>query len=218
MEEKLSMYRDLLLSYKRIWVRERTGLSRIKNVSGREDIGWMPDPTFLYTHKDYDKIAAKETIYNGDYIACYATLDDQLDMMMPILHKLSKQYDMPVVLIGGVVPREEAWIINRVAIGPREFLQAVRDAKMVETQTFHGTIFSILYNKNFIVFNDAMPNFRKTGLLEELGLIGRIVHNANETEQALLSPLNYDSINEKLSAIRQEAQNNIITSIQSIEK
>ncbi|MCM1495268.1 MAG: polysaccharide pyruvyl transferase family protein [Bacteroides sp.] len=209
MEERLSAYYDELQAYKKIWVREKVGAERIKNVTGRNDIGWMSDPTLLYTQNDYNNMIGEETIYRHDYIACYATLDEQLDMMMPILEALSKRFDLPVLLIGGVIPREEAWIINRVDIGPLEFLQVIRDAKLVLSQTFHGTIFSIIYNKNFLTFNDSMPNFRKTGLLREFGLLDRIVHNEKEIDDALKSPLDYEIINEKMQVLQAEAKGNI---------
>lgn len=217
MEEKLSAYHDQLMAYKKIWVREKVGVERVKNVTGREDIGWMSDPTLLYTSQDYDLSAEKKRVCESDYILCYATLDEQLDMMMPILKSLSERFDLPVLLIGGIIPREEPWIINRVDIGPKEFLCAVREAKLVLTQTFHGTIFSVLYHKPFLVFNDNMPNFRKTGLLRELDLLERIVHNEKEIDKALSYTLDYDVIERKIEVMRVEAKEAIRSCIEEGE-
>lgn len=208
-ERKLQDYSEYINDYKKIFIREESGVERVKNVTGRDDIDMMIDPTFLYDKDEWLGLAPDEHIINGKYLVCYATLESQLDEIMPIIYMLHKKFDIPVVLFGMVKPRKEDWIINKVDIGPLEFLSLYRDAEFIVTHSFHGTAFSLNLNKNFLVFNDRTHNFRKTNLLKQFNLEGRVVRSIDDVEAALKHELDYIGINEKINILRDKAKNNI---------
>ena len=209
MERKLVKYADLMKKYKKIFIREETGAERIRNVTERTDVDSMIDPTFLYSKEEWLKLLPTDRVVAEKYIICYATIESQLEDMMPILNKIREKYKFQVVLFGMVLPRNEEWIINKVDVGPYEFLRLYRDAEFVLTHSFHGTAFSINFNKEFLVFNDKTHNFRKTDLLKRFGLTNRVVHKVEDVESALESFLNYEEVNVVLDDLRKKAQSDI---------
>lgn len=213
-EEKLSQYVPYINDYDKIFIREKTGIEKIRKVSGRDDIDQMADPTTLYEKSDWERWIPNRRIIDFPYIACYATLDDHMDQMMGILEELHRTLGLPVVLFGMIIPREAPWIINKVDIGPIDFLSLIHDAEFVLTHSFHGTLFSINFNVPFLTFNDHEVNYRKTGLLEEFGLLGRIVRHEKDVSAAMDSDLDFSKVNMYLNKIREEAKENIARCLQ----
>ena len=75
-----------------------------------------------------------------------------------------------------------------------QWLKAFRDAEMVITDSFHGTVFSIIYNKPFwVVLNDTRGVARFHSLLDKFGLANRIVENPNEIDWS--APIDWYLVN-----------------------
>lgn len=179
--DKLNEYIELIQRYQRIYIREDSGADYLKHIlGGDERVGSMLDPTLLFSAVEWNEFVGTERIVKGEYIACYATSEEQFKEMFPILQHLYDQIKLKVVLFGMMVPREEEWIENLIAIGPCEWVRLIRDAKFVFTQSFHGTIFSLNYNVPFMTWNDRLENPRKEGILRKVGLENRIVHDLDE--------------------------------------
>ena len=77
----------------------------------------------------------------------------------------------------------------------------IRDAKLVVTNSFHGTVFSILFQKKF--FSVYKENGRIENLLTFLGIAER--HIQNEDGVILEKEINYASADEKLAAYRKKS-------------
>lgn len=202
--DKLKPYAGFLQKYKRIYMREEEGAELIRNMTGMDCVSTMPDPTLLLPGEDWREIAGSAAM-DGEYIACYATLDDELISMLPILEELHKRYDARIVLFGMVTPVEKNWIENIVAAGPEEFIRIIRDAKLVLTHSFHGTAFSINLNTPFLTYNDNLENPRKEGILKLFRLEHRIVHSVCDIDKALQTDIDFDCVNEILKSERADA-------------
>lgn len=88
------------------------------------------------------------------------------------------------------------------------WLQAFLGAGFVVTDSFHGTVFSILFNKPFIAIgNSGRGMARFESLLSQFGLEERLVKSPGEVSPALLqSQINWDSVNQKRKALAEEGQ------------
>ena len=206
--EKLEAYGDFIRDYKRIYIREESGRDVVQNLT-QDKVETMCDPTWLFDGDFWRNRATQGRITDDEYIACYATLNDQLQDMMPILKKLHEKFDLPAVLFGMGFPKDEPWIKNVVAAGPLEFLQILSGAKFILTMSFHGTAFSMNFGIPFLTFNDSSINLRKTGLLQRFNLSGRIVHNSDEVEQALTVPLDFAKMQKQIDEERKWAKREI---------
>ena len=90
-------------------------------------------------------------------------------------------------------------------VGPFEFLNLIKNAKYVCTDSFHGCVFSSIFEKEFYAFKrfsdkDRMStNTRVVGLLNRLGLSGRMIENY---ETLLLDKIDYIDVNDKIKDFR----------------
>lgn len=194
-EDKLEDYGEYIRLYKKIFIREEEGANLISKIAPKCEVSTMIDPTLLLTKEEWNELLPIERLIDQTYIVCYATLDDELKNMMPILEKIHEYTNKKIVLFGMVTPRRESWITNVVDAGPIEFIRLIRDADLVITHSYHGTVFSINFNKNFITYNDEFENPRKEGILRQLGLTNRIIHKADDLNSILNSTIMYNNVN-----------------------
>lgn len=210
-EDKLIEYKTYIQKYRKIYMREEEGCQLIRHMCPEIEIGEMIDPTLILEMEKWNKIVPSKRLISQDYIACYATLDDELDAMMPILREIGKTKNMPIVLFGMVLPREEEGIINVVEAGPFEFIQIIRDAELLLTHSFHGTAFALNFNTPFFTYNDQLENPRKEGILKKVGLSDRIIHNKEEMIKIINNPVDFSNANTILKHEREKAKREIKT-------
>ncbi len=94
-----------------------------------------------------------------------------------------------------------------VYIPVTEWLRLFADARFVVTDSFHGAVFSIIFNKQFLVVGNKYRGMaRFTSLLEMFGLEDRLVKpGAIVTHEMLAHPVEYDRVNAILERERAKA-------------
>lgn len=130
----------LLAKFDAVSVREKTGVDICASL-GRTDAKWVPDPTILLTENEWNLIA--ESTYDGEYCLNYHIPYNASIESSKILSLLQANYIVPIKNIPDI-NTEDVWI------SPTKWLGAIRDAKFVVTNSFHGVVFCLLYHKNFI--------------------------------------------------------------------
>lgn len=179
--------RNSLQGFDVLTVRENSGKKFINELLPGRDVELVLDPTFLLTRDEWRKILVKPK-YNEKYILIY-----QLAYSKPLIHYaqlLAKARKCKLITINGN-PRQPFKGINVLDAGPDEWLGLVEGAEMVLTNSFHGTVFSIIFQKNFytsLLTDQAERNDRVMTLLTELGLEDRI----------LLDEMNLESMDDKI--------------------
>jgi polysaccharide pyruvyl transferase WcaK-like protein len=101
--------------------------------------------------------------------------------------------------------RNKLGIVFIEYISPFEFLWFIRNARYVITNSYHGTIFSILFEKNFIAIPPQGKSKRILDLLDLIGLKKRVLHNycnINKLLQILMEEIDYDIVIDKLKIHR----------------
>lgn len=208
-EEKLEKYRSYIENYKKIFIREESGARLLSKMFPNKEINTLIDPTLMLSRRQWEEIIEETPILQDSSIVCYVTLDDDLNKMMPVLKYLSQKFQKRIVLFGMIVPREEEWIENFVVAGPLEFIRLIRDAGLVVTNSFHGTVFSINFNTPFLTYNDEYENPRKEGILRTLHLERRIIHNLRECQMIIDDIIDFSEVNFILEQERKSALNQI---------
>lgn len=86
--------------------------------------------------------------------------------------------------------------------GPKEWLYLIHHAKYIFTDSFHGTVFSLIYNKQFMTINKRVKGAplvegRMSDLLENVGLADRLVDNMSATASIkhVIDEVNYGEVN-----------------------
>lgn len=137
-----------LEQYMSIAVREQQGKNIIFNLLNKE-CNVVLDPTLLLTKEEW-LIYAKKPHFKipEKYILLYAVSPTASDYN--IARKLAKREKMKVVLINYTM-MHVIGMKNCLDIGPEEFLWLISNSSLVVTNSFHGTAFSINFNKPFFV-------------------------------------------------------------------
>ncbi len=197
-DEYQKEYAELLSSFDHILMREEYGADVVEQLVGiRPDCA--SDPTLLLTGEEWESLMSKPG-KKKDYILVY-----QLGVnpgFVKHVKRLKKQTGLPVVYI----PFPLVGLLNcslRIAAGPDEWLRLFRDAKYVVTDSFHGTVFSLLFHKPFFVLVDGHHvNKRVKEFLTRLNLTERILQG-EMTEEALAEEIDYAAVDKELQAMRE---------------
>ena len=179
--KKATKITNYLNRFDYISVRESSGCEIVKNLIGKV-VPVMPDPTLLLQRTDWDKVS-KYNLNLNKYIFCYFLSWNE--DYWKYVENVSQQLGYQIVIVPSVKQtyQVDAKILKN--IGPEEWVGLVKNASYVITDSFHGTVFSIIYNKPFTVlkrFSDDNPrsqNSRIYTLLEHYNLTNRLGINTD---------------------------------------
>lgn len=179
--KKATKITNYLNRFDYISVRESSGCEIVKNLTGKV-VPVMSDPTLLLQRTDWDKVS-KYNLNLNKYIFCYFLSWNE--DYWKYVENVSQQLGYQIVIVPSVKEtyQVDAKILKN--IGPEEWVGLVKNASYVITDSFHGTVFSIIYNKPFTVlkrFSDDNPrsqNSRIYTLLEHYNLTNRLGINTD---------------------------------------
>lgn len=195
--EKLLRYKRWLQEFRFLSVREKDGAKILSEIIPKESRVVL-DPTFLLPKEFWKEIAAGKKAAQGNYILVYILGDGK-----KILDKVSELKDLMGNITVYVMEAEERLKDNRFktirTAGPAEFLTWISQAELVITNSFHGTVFSIIFEKNFYVYPADRKGFdsnmkRVTDLLDSLNLTKRY----NQTDIKKQQKIDYGFVNPRL--------------------
>lgn len=140
-DDKLTICKDGFMGMRTLSLREKDGAELVKRVSGREAEVHV-DPTLLLTPAEWDKVSRIPAWYHGgEYILTYF-LGARPDAT---IKKVADEMELPIVNL------LDDKVYEHYVTGVDEFLWAIKHASLLYTDSFHGTVFSILYRTPFVV-------------------------------------------------------------------
>ena len=201
-QDKIERCSNLLKDFKAISVREESSVKLLREYFGVENVQVVLDPTFLLDKQAYvDLFKDKYTKSERPYIFTYI-LDDSEEIKQSI-EEFSRQKNMPVVNI-----KAQTGVINELdVIEPVEkWLSAIYYADYVITDSFHGTVFSLIFNKQFVVYGNIQRGMsRMQDLLGRLELTDRLLSSDDAAGEKLTQFINWDSVNNKIRAKKESS-------------
>lgn len=190
-----------------ISVRENQGRTIIKELIGR-DVPVLMDPVFYYTMEEWNGIVPVKAVDLPPYILCYFLGNNK--KYREIVSDLSKKTGLKIVTLPHLdryVPEDEHIADYALFdVGPEDFLNLIRCAEIVCTDSFHGCAFSIINEKNFFVFNrysDSSSNSKNSRIdtiCRNLGLEDRRVTSDADLLLKMKQTIDYGLVKEKLSS------------------
>ena len=200
-QEETARFRAALEPYTALSVREQAGQEKVRAATGREPVVVL-DPTLLLTAEQWAGLAPPPQ-RQGPYILCYYISDH--GVLDPYAQAVHQRTGWPIVQLAGVrrkIPGAEQIILDA---GTREFLGLFQHAAFVCTNSFHGTVFSILFGKDFYTSvspkEKAHPErSRVYSLLQRLGCTSRVV--GMENTDRLDRPVDYQGVHARLEVHR----------------
>ncbi|MDY0151909.1 MAG: polysaccharide pyruvyl transferase family protein [Candidatus Cloacimonas sp.] len=154
--------------------RESEGAALIKQLIGK-DVPVVLDPVFLLTMQEWKLLSSPPHIAEK-YILVYALVGYQ--EQLAIAQQISLLTKFPIYMIHATQVRDKAVSQTFTHASPEEFVGLFSSAACVVTDSFHGTAFSLVFEKDFychIAIEAASSRIRN--LLENLDLGARIVSN-----------------------------------------
>jgi len=169
-DKYISQYTKWLSEFNHLSVREDAGADIIKNLTSRE-ASVLVDPTVMLTKDEWLSIAKPHKLKpNTPFLLTYF-LGEVPKEVKGLISKLSTKYKLEVVNLGSYEQ------IERYAADPSEFIDYVNSSNIFLTDSFHGAVFSIILEKQFIIFDRVTKvpsmNSRIDTLLTKFSLINR---------------------------------------------
>lgn len=201
-----------LKKIKHIGVREESGQKLVKKLAGR-NVPVVCDPTLLFTGDEWMKIQKKEPIIKGKYILCYFLGNNPPHR--EFAEKLKKETGCKIVALTHLdefVKSDEGYADETpYNIDPADFLNLIRNAEYVCTDSFHCSVFSILYKKEFYTFRRYNRNTRQSTnsrldtLFKITGIEGRLLAGDEKIVDCLNIKTDFDEAHKKLAGVRQQS-------------
>lgn len=195
-EKYFEEYKTCLSSFDAISVREESSLEEFKKL-GLNSVEVVLDPTLLLSMKEwelmsfYSKLKMKEP-----YLLVYR-LENTVEFNN-IVKSVSKLLGLKIVSLNKIKSYNRE--INFPQAGPEDFLYLFKNAEFIITNSFHGTVFSILFEKKQIIVPNTTKPYRMLDLMNKVGLQRRIINKISELNSDIL----YEEIDYKQVKINLE--------------
>ena len=206
-------YSKWLESYSSIALREANGVRLARQFVGCVEPVAVCDPTLLLTADEWKSAARHvEGVKAGEYLLVYDL--NVCPGLWELAHKWAKKLNLPIVRICRSAGCENIPdVVNMEAVGPGEFVWLVANAKAVVTTSFHGTAFSVIFNRPFYsVIPKGMSNSgRILNLVSKFNLSNRVVNELDCRNVELSEDI--DNFSNALELFRAESLNYLETAI-----
>ncbi len=184
---------ELALQFDAVSVREESGVDMC-----REHLGvkarCVLDPTMLLHAEDYQEVIDANNDASAPYLAVYCL--DKTPAKEEFFNRLARERGLEVRYFS------TGW---NSKLTVEQWLATFKNASMVVTDSFHGTVFSILFGKEFYTLcNPNRGNARMLSLLGKLGLEERIVSDT-EPAEPVIGDINWADVGERLDELRQQS-------------
>lgn len=173
-----------------ISVRETTGIDIVREVAGREARQVM-DPVFLINSHEWGILPGHTFSGPSQYILLY-TMEIDYQLLESVRY-LAERCHMEVIHLSWDFRKHHAvdHVISNA--GPLQFIELIKNASYVCINSFHGTAFSIIFNKPFLVTPHTTRNTRIASLLGKLELTSQMVTDNHSLYQLVERNLEYDT-------------------------
>jgi hypothetical protein len=208
--EKLA--KTFLNKIKHIGVREESGSELIHSITGRR-VPVVCDPTLLFDGEDWKTIQEDKRLVEEDYIFMYFLGSNPLHR--EFVYRLKKETGLKIVCLPHidefVKTDEEYSDIRLYDIDPGQFLNLIRNAKYVCTDSFHCSVFSIQYSKEFFTFrrfangNKQSTNSRLDTLFNLTGISGRLMKGNEDISNLINDKIDFETAHKKLENLRRNS-------------
>lgn len=207
-KEQEAVYREGLNGFDVLSSREQSGCDIEEALTGKK-AALLCDPTMLLTENEWDRISEKPPYSIPDNFVLVYFLSPLSESQSDLINAYAKENDCRIIDIFNPECGEYYFTT------PQGFLYLIKRAKYVFTNSFHGTVFSIIYHKQFSVFlregSASQMNGRTNTLLTQFS-VGQRLNNVCK------SAIDYDHIDVLLSTERKKGMKYLTDELLRITK
>ena len=195
-------------------------LKLVKEIANR-DVPVVCDPTLLFTGDEWMAIQQKEPIVKGKYILCYFLGNNPPHReFAKRLKEVTGCKIIALTHLDEFVKSDEGYADETpYDIDPADFLNLIRNAEYVCTDSFHCSVFSILYKRQFFTFRrynrntKQSTNSRLDTLFHMAGISGRLLTGEENIADCLKIETDFESVHKKLEGIRQKSYEYLLAAL-----
>lgn len=215
---QVETYKKFLNRVDYISVREKSGKEIIDNLGIEKKVEVVLDPTLLFDKKQWMCIQDERPVIEGKYILCYFLgVNAKHREFANDLKKYTGYKIIALQHLDEFVKNDLHFgDIHAYNVGPSEFINLIRNAEFVCTDSFHGSCFSIINHKRFFTLNryseanTQSTNTRIDSLFSITGLENRRVdlsYDKKDLKRMADATIDYASVDEKLGKERMKSLN-----------
>lgn len=177
------IFKEHLADFCGISVREESALQMVKEISPVK-AEWVLDPTLLLSREEWDEICAPRAV-DGKYVFCYFLGVDKNQ------EKTASDFAKKNNLKLTVIRNFQSGYLNDADklqnVSPEKFVSLIKHAEYVFTDSFHATVFSNIYNKEYFVFERAGHKGMNSRIYSLIKLFGNEERFCDIPEKATLA-------------------------------
>ena len=202
----------LLHRFDAVSVRESSAVSLCKQHFD-VDAQHVLDPTMLLDAEHYARLFhANGTPQSGGDLMCYVL--DASEDKSALIRQVAEVYGLTPFAANSKCEDPNATLEEKVQPPVESWLRGFYDAKYVVTDSFHACVFSILFQKPFIVYGNKVRGMaRFHSLLTMFGLEDRLVATPDEASAVIRRPIDWDAVHTRLTEWRQVSKEFLLTSL-----
>lgn len=206
----------LLSQIDSIGLREQSGVKLCKGV-GRNDAQLVCDPTLLLTGQDYLQAIIKNEVGVTDTLFCYLLNWETLFPYVELKQFVQKQ-SLKVCFVPAHGVESKQYFEPESDLSISSWFDSIVSSRYVVTNSFHGTVFSLLLHRPFVSFPltgiSSGMNDRLVTLLSYLGLENRIYSEETSIDDILKKTIDWEAVDRKLQGFRAISTNFLDTALQ----
>ncbi len=202
-DELKNQVREELKLYDAISVREAQGQTLVADMLGR-DVPVVIDPTMLLEKSEWERMEKPYLKIRGDFVLYFVV--KQSPGFFNKCRDFAKKNGLTMVVIGGnalkKMRNKDSTVHYAVDISPAEWLWLIHNAKYVATNSFHGTAFSIIYEKDFYL---QLPNFANSRLINVVRMLALEDRILPMESNMIPSEVDYTIARQNMNQLREES-------------
>lgn len=208
-------FSELISDFSYLSVREKIGMVSLKELTNKE-ITNVVDPTLLLSRKEWNQlIDGRHTEIKDNYVLLYILSYNENYIKYALSFASKHHLDIKIIQSTGVDFKK----LHTEVAGPLEFLYLIKKADYVFTDSFHGMIFSIIFEKQFVTFkrfddiDNCSQNARVSNLLEICRLENRFIDQENFSDIDKLDKVNFEIVKKYLDVMISTSKDYLIKAI-----
>lgn len=204
LDDEINRLSRLIQRFDAVGVREITGVDICRSL-GFENAEWVPDPTILLKKEQWEKLASGLILFKTGRTKIFVYIvgsDSSNELIGRAVHLIDP--DAEIICVSD---RRDPMANADLTIG--EWIKSLSSADYVVTNSFHGTMFCLLFNKEFITLKRSgqktkKMNVRVTSLLHQMELDSRLLECINESviDRIKSNPVDWRRVNSDMEKWR----------------
>jgi len=215
-QDCLECIKKYLSSFTAISVRESSSVPYLNRL-GFSNVSWVPDPTLLLSSEDYHNL-----ISNTESLKKYSfvyILNNNSEGLVEKVRRCIGNYELVLNIVIHDFMLAEA---KNITVTVQEFVSYLSKASLVVTNSFHCSVFAVLFHRPFFVIplegGYKNGNVRLKDFLSEIGLQDRILKDNEETCLSQAEDIDWESVDKRVQALRQRGWDFLNSSLKNCEQ